>query len=574
MRADAIILAGGRASRMGGVDKPAIEIGGRTMLDTALRAAAECANVVVVGPHRDGLDPKVRQVQEQPRGSGPVAAIGAGLTTLRGAAPVVVILAADMPFLRPDTVAALVDELDDPGVDAACAIDESGKPQYLVGVWRTDTLSARLAELGSLENLPMKALLPAALTLVPLPHVGDCDTPDDVARATRTVSDVPSLSESRNLLRTGLTRLSPQRLPLREALGATLAEPLTAAEALPRFDVSAMDGYAVTGSGPWRLRTDIGYAGGVRPARLQPGEAVRIATGAHVPDGADTVVRDEFVEIADNELRRLPQTPQRDDIRHRGEDWSAGHELAEVGTPVTLAVLSTASSAEVTELTVRGPVRAHVVVSGDEIRRTGPLRAGQTRDSIGPIVPDLLAACGVRTISEAHLRDTPFGFDDLLSTATEPDLIVVIGATGGGAADQLRSSLDRAGARILVHRVGVRPGGSQITAELPDGRVVLGLPGNPYAAVSTLLAIAPTIAEAMTARRPRLPLRGVLTNASEIVCPVTRLVPACRLADGSWTGNQRVRTAHLAGLVNADALAVVPPATADGDSVELIEIPR
>ncbi|MGQ4614356.1 NTP transferase domain-containing protein [Nocardia sp. R7R-8] len=575
--ADAIVLAGGRASRMGGVDKPAIVIGGRSMLDVALAAVDSCTRTVVVGPHRPQLAPEIIQVREVPPGSGPVAAIGTGLRALRSAAPLVVVLAADLPFLSPWTVAQLVRHATESGADAVFAADESGRPQYLIGVWRRSALAAALDRLDALINQPMKALVPASAAIIPLSGVGDCDTEAEVRQA-RAVVDAPrqqpplELEEARNLLRTRLSRLTSYEADLRSVIGAALAAPLTAAAPLPRFDVSAMDGYAVAGDGPWRLRHDIGFAGGRRPVGLLPGEAVRIATGAHVPDGTTGVLRDEFVHVADETLHRLPDTPPRDDIRRRGEDRAAGDPVAPEGAPVTVALVSAAASVEVTSAPVRGPVRARVVMTGDEIRNVGPLQAGQTRDSIGPILPDLLARSGIRTTDRVHLRDTPHGFDEVLIGAPECDLLVIVGATGGGAADQLRAALTRAGAEIVVPRLRLRPGGSTVVARLASGTTVLGLPGNPFAAVATLMTLAPAIVEGRTGALPARPLRGPLRNAAEIAGQVTRIVPARAAEDGGWIGDPAIRTAHLGGLVDRDGLVLVPPDAGDDAIVEFLPL--
>ena len=575
---DAIVLAGGRASRMGGVDKPGMSVGGRTMLDTALSAVAGCRRIVVVGPDRPDLPHTIVQTQEEPAGAGPVAAIGAGLAALNDPAPLVVILAADMPFLDGTAIRKLRTLLaDSPLSDAAFAVDEEGRPQYLLGVWRTAPLTDRLAGVGSLENRAMKHLVPDDVATIELHGIADCDTVADVTRAIDlTLSDrTLELDEARVLLRDSPTRLTPRRSAIVDAIGATLAEPLVAAAPLPRFDVSAMDGYAVAGPGPWRLRPDVGYAGGELPEQLSDGEAVRIATGAQVPAGATSVVRDEFATAQLDRLDRMPNTPVRNDIRRVGEDWSAGHVLADEGAAITPAVASAALSGEVTDVLVRGPVRAHVVVTGDEIRRSGPLRDGQTRDSLGPILPNLLAWNGIDTVSEAHLRDTATGFDEVFTAgdATTADLIVVVGATGGGAADQLRSALTRCGARILVHRVACRPGGSQVVAELADHRIVLGLPGNPFAATATLLVTAPAIVDGLTGRRGHRQRRGALVDAASVTAATARIVPVRSTSDGSWTAAHGVRTAHLAGIVGCDAVAVVPPSARDGDLVELVELP-
>lgn len=352
--------------------------------------------------------------------------------------------------------------------------------------------------------------------------------------------------------------------------GAALASPLTAAGPLPRFDVSAMDGYAVSGDGPWRLRRDVGFAGGRRPVGLLSGEALRIATGAHVPDDTTGVLRDEFVRVADDTLYRLPDTPLRDDIRRRGEDRELGDLVAPDGTPVTAALVSAAASVEVTAAPVRGPVRARITMTGDEIRSEGPLQRGQTRDSIGPILPELLSWYGIRTTDRVHLRDTPHGFDEVLAAAADCDLLVIVGATGSGAADQLRAAVTRAEARILVRRLRLRPGGSTIVAELASGTTVLGLPGNPFAAVATLMALAPAIVAGRTGAAPARPLRGPLRNAAAIAGPVARVVPARAAAGGGWLGDPAIRTAHLGGLVDRDGLVIVPVDAVDDAIVEFL----
>lgn len=576
------MLAGGRANRMGGVDKPAILVGGRSMLDTVLEAASSCGRTVVVGPHRPDLDPAVLQTREVPPGAGPVAALEAGLHALgEDAAPHVVVLAADVPFLTAWSVTDLLRRGRETGAHAVFAADETGRPQYLIGVWQRKPLAAQLRRLGSLLNQPMKALVPEETVTVPLPGVSDCDTEEQV-HAARVVAEgserdrAPiSLNEARETLRSSLSRLTEYHTELRAVRGAALAAPITAASALPRFDVSAMDGYAVSGDGPWRLRTDIGFAGGQRPGGLLPGEAVRIATGAHVPDGTTHVLRDEFAEVGDDQwVHRIPETPVRSDVRRRGEDREPGALVADTGVPVTASLVSAAAAVEVTESLVRGPVRARIVMTGDEIRSAGPLQNGQTRDSIGPILPDLLAASGMQTIDRVHLRDTPNGFDEILAGVENYDILVVVGATGSGAADQLRTALHRAEARLFVHRLLLRPGGSTVVAELPSRTTVLGLPGNPFAAVATLLALAPALIEGRTGADPARRPTGPLHNAGEITSTVPRIVPARHSPNGGWFGDPAIRTAHLGGLVDRDGLVIVPADAVDGDLVEFLAFPQ
>jgi molybdopterin-guanine dinucleotide biosynthesis protein A len=177
---DVIVIAGGRARRLGGADKPALTVGGRSLLDRVLAACAGAARTVVVGPRRPTCRP-VEWTREERPGSGPLAALGAGLRQV--AEDTVLVLSADLPFLRAETVSGLVASLTDDGV-----IVNDGRDQPLLGACRTESLRRELAllagEHGRLDNLPLR-LLTAELTLhrITSPEALDCDTWDDIADA-------------------------------------------------------------------------------------------------------------------------------------------------------------------------------------------------------------------------------------------------------------------------------------------------------------------------------------------------------------------------------------------------------
>jgi molybdopterin-guanine dinucleotide biosynthesis protein A len=137
-----VLLAGGKGSRLGGVDKPALLLDGRTLLDRALEAVGDADPVVVVGPRR----PTARSVcwtREEPPGSGPVAALAAGLAELGPVPGVVALLAADLAAVTPGTVQRLCDALAAaPHAAGALLVDDGGSAQWLLGVWWADALRA------------------------------------------------------------------------------------------------------------------------------------------------------------------------------------------------------------------------------------------------------------------------------------------------------------------------------------------------------------------------------------------------------------------------------------------------
>ncbi|MFB4318603.1 molybdenum cofactor guanylyltransferase [Actinomadura sp. 21ATH] len=183
---DAVLLAGGRARRLGGADKPGAAVGGRPLLAWVAAAVAGAARLVVVGPPRAADPPGAIVVREDPPGSGPVPALRAGLAEVR--APRTVLLAADLPFLRPAHVAALLDAAGAAGSGGAVLVDEDGREQWLAGCWPTADLRAALAsyEGGSLRGLlgplgPARVALPAGER----PPWYDCDTPGALLHADR-----------------------------------------------------------------------------------------------------------------------------------------------------------------------------------------------------------------------------------------------------------------------------------------------------------------------------------------------------------------------------------------------------
>lgn len=191
MTYDAIVLAGGAASRLGGADKPGLLVGGRPLLDRVLDACADARTTVVVAARRQTSRP-VHWAREDPPGGGPLAALDAGLR--HTTAPLVLVLSADLPFLDRDTVHSLLRALDapeQPARDGALLRDPGGRDQPLVAAYRAEPLRREIAllaaEHGSVNGLPLRALT-AELDLSPVAAAAplasfDCDTWDDLAAA-------------------------------------------------------------------------------------------------------------------------------------------------------------------------------------------------------------------------------------------------------------------------------------------------------------------------------------------------------------------------------------------------------
>jgi molybdopterin-guanine dinucleotide biosynthesis protein A len=191
----AVVLAGGRAARLGGQAKPQLVVGGQPMLVTVLAAVADAAGRVVVGPAQP-VPADVVLVREQPPGGGPVAALRAGLAAVD--TDVVAVLAGDLPFLTAALVGGLRGRLGtDLGTDGVLVVDDGGRDQLLLGIWRTAPLRAALGAVQRPTSM-RKALAPLSADRwrpdvpagTPPPWL-DCDTPADLARAREVARGLP-----------------------------------------------------------------------------------------------------------------------------------------------------------------------------------------------------------------------------------------------------------------------------------------------------------------------------------------------------------------------------------------------
>ncbi|MFD5049643.1 molybdopterin molybdotransferase MoeA [Streptomyces tendae] len=368
-------------------------------------------------------------------------------------------------------------------------------------------------------------------------------------------------------------RRTPVAVPLDAALGLTLAAPLAALTDLPSFDTSAMDGWALAGPGPWEVRDEGVLAGHAEPAPLTDGEAVRIATGARIPADATAVLRTEHGRT--DERGRLHPTREvghGQDIRPRGQECRSGDQLLPVGTLATPAVLGLAAAAGYDTLTAVPRPRVDVLVLGDELLTEGLPHDGLIRDALGPMLPPWLRALGAEVRAVRRIGDDAKALHRAV-TASDADLIVTTGGTAAGPVDHVHPTLRRIGAELLVDGVEVRPGHPMLLARLKDDQHLVGLPGNPLAAVSGLLTLAEPLLRTLAARPAPEPYTLPLRDAVHGHPYDTRLVPVVLRDEGAVPLHYN-GPAMLRGVAAADALAVVPPGGArSGQEAELLDLP-
>jgi molybdopterin molybdotransferase len=314
------------------------------------------------------------------------------------------------------------------------------------------------------------------------------------------------------------------RLPLVECAGLALAEPITAAVALPPFDNSGMDGYAVrsqdiaraTAEQPVTLPvTEDIPAGRTDSPALRPGTAHRIMTGAPIPPGADAVVPVELTDGGRHEVQIYEPRSPGDSVRPAGGDVLAGEEVLPAGAVLGSAQLGVAAAVGCAELPVHRPVRVLVLSTGSELVVPGtPLQHGQIYESNGTMLAAAVREAG------GHAELMHFVPDDVaaLEAALAPrlagmDLLVTSGGVSAGAYEVVKSAMTGHG--VDFGKVAMNPGAPQGVGRY-RGVPVAAMPGNPVSAsVSFEVFVRPALRAAMglPAQRPRAMAR--LTEALE-----------------------------------------------------------
>jgi molybdopterin molybdotransferase len=300
-----------------------------------------------------------------------------------------------------------------------------------------------------------------------------------------------------------------ETVALRVARGRVLARDLVAPAALPAFDNSAMDGFALRSAdlerdGTTRLRlAGERFAGAEGGVRVGPGECVRITTGAAMPDGADTVAIKEHTRIEDGVVAIETGTTPGANVRRRGEDVAQGATVLQAGTTLTPAQLGLAAALGLAHLDVARIPSVAVFTTGDELRPLGEtLGPGQIHDSNRVLLQSLLAQEGIDTLAWPPLPDDGARIAAALSDASQAyDLILTCGGVSAGEKDLLPELL-RANGSIEFWKVMMRPGMPVLFGRWGDA-LFLGLPGNPVSVLATFRRLALPLLDAMQRRSDR-----------------------------------------------------------------------
>jgi molybdopterin molybdotransferase len=382
------------------------------------------------------------------------------------------------------------------------------------------------------------------------------------------------------------------RLPLTEALGLGLAEDVRAANAVPGFARSTVDGYAVAARDTFGASESLpAYltVGGEVPvgrapgAPLLPGQAAQVATGSMLPGGADAVVMVEFTEMmpAGEVAVTRPAGPG-ENVIGADEDVSAGALVLPAGHRLRPQDLGVLAAVGLEEVSVHRRPRVAVVSTGDEVVPAAALPGpGQVRDVNAPALSGLVQSWGAKAVGCGILADRREELERGLRMAMgEADMVLVSGGSSVGSRDLVAASIAALGKPgVLVHGVAVRPGKPTILA-LADGKPVLGLPGHPASALVVLWLFGRLAVSRLMGLRGELgsepPVRARLTRNLASAAGREEYVRATLTRDessGCWLAEPVFgKSGLISTLVRGDGLLRIPAprgGLAAGEEVEV-----
>ena len=380
-----------------------------------------------------------------------------------------------------------------------------------------------------------------------------------------------SVAEALERVLTDVAKTPAETVPIAQAMGRILAAPVVARLTQPPFNASAMDGYAVQSADlsglPMRLAV-VGQsaAGHHFPGRLEAGQAVRIFTGAPVPEGADTVVIQENTDTADGAvIIREGKTDSGLNIRPRGGDFSEADELLKAGRRLGARELTLAAAGGHGALKVRRRPVVAILATGDELVPPGDMPGNGQIVCSNPLgVAALAAQVGAEPRLIGIAKDTRESLAAHIETARDADILITIGGASVGDHDLVGPVLEQLGMSLAFWKIDMRPGKPLLFGRLGTQRV-MGLPGNPVSAlICARVFLVPLIREMLGL--PRAEAAAATARLSE---PVESNGPRQHYMRATLShaedGSHVVRPAHsqdsslVRTLSDANALLVRPP---------------
>ncbi|MGY6522707.1 MAG: molybdopterin molybdotransferase MoeA [Mongoliitalea sp.] len=275
---------------------------------------------------------------------------------------------------------------------------------------------------------------------------------------------------------------------LREAAGLVCAEDIRSPMDVPSFDNSAMDGYAIAwkeGVKSWELEGEIA-AGTKQTNHLPAGKAIRIFTGAPLPEGADTIIQQEWIAKTDDTIRLLDfEVEQGMHVRKKGAQTRKGNIILKKGTLITPGGIGLLASVGVQKVPVFLPPTVAIIITGNEIKEVGEsLEHGEIFNANGPVLSAYLEQLGVKSYQIIKALDNPQSVQEAIHQAlSKADLILLSGGISVGDYDYVKQGLENEGVQELFYKIKQKPG-KPLFAGIKGAQLIFALPGNPSSVIT------------------------------------------------------------------------------------------
>ena len=365
------------------------------------------------------------------------------------------------------------------------------------------------------------------------------------------MADLISLEEALARIFEQVRPLDAEPVPLAAAAGRVIADDARSLVDLPPFASSAMDGFAVRSSDtPGRLPIVARIAAGVpAPRALEAGEAMGIATGGVVPEGADAVIPIEYVVENDNDVEIEQTVGQGDNVRPRGSDVSAGDVVVAQGSRLGPAQIGALAAAGLVEVSAARRPRVVVLATGTELRRPGePLGPGEVYEANGVLLATAFASAGADVETLPTVADDAAAHRRALESGLEADVLVTSGGVSVGPHDLVRGLLAELGVEEIFWGVAVKPG-KPLAFGVRGSTLVFGLPGNPGLVARRRRGVRPAgIACPPGRKRPRSRVLGGESGLGDQAQQAARRVRSCTLR--SVRDRCRARADHGPGVAH------------------------
>ena len=365
-----------------------------------------------------------------------------------------------------------------------------------------------------------------------------------------------SWDQARGLAANTFAALPSEKVSLTDSVGRVLAADATALCDLPAYETSSMDGWAVSGAGPWKLIGEVA-TGKKSSLNLSAGQCAAIATGGVIPDGATAVIPWEQATENSGEISGAIEDGA--NFRPAGMECKQGDVLITGGTLLTPPMVGLLAATGHDGVEVAKKPRVAIFFLGDELLHSCVPLDGSIRDALGPQLPAILTRTGAEVVSAKFVKDDLDLFNqEIAAVINDVDIVVTTGGTADGPRDYVKPAIAHLDGEMVIDCAKVRPGYHILIARISGGKAFLALPGNPQSALAAFASFgAPLIHSYLGAKQVEL---GKIEISAAIKTPegFSRLVPGT--LDGKvFTQSDYLGSAMLRGVAHSTGFALVEP---------------